>query len=90
MTGFVRLAPSITLSLQAGIGYITYVNQSQPDRLLPIASAAINPETGLSFNVKIGNFIVNLHDRPEVPRFQVSAVTRGIKSNIIALATLRV
>jgi hypothetical protein len=76
MTGFVRLAPSITLSLQTGIGYITYVNQSQPDRLLPIASAAINPDTGLSFNVKIGKFIVNLHDRPEVPRFQVSAVTQ--------------
>ena len=80
MTGFVRLAPSITLSLQTGIGYITYVNQSQPDRLLPIASAAINPETGLSFNVKIGKFLINLHDRPEVPRFEVSAVTQRDQS----------
>ena len=80
MTGFVRLAPSITLSLQTGIGYITYVNQSQPDRLLPIASAAINPDTGLSFNVKIGKFLINLHDRPEVPRFEVSAVTQRDQS----------
>ena len=80
MTGFVRLAPSITLSLQAGIGYITYVNQSQPDRILPIASAAINPETGLSFNVKTGNFLINFHDRPEVPRFEVSAVTQRDQS----------
>jgi hypothetical protein len=80
MTGFVRLAPYVTLSLQAGIGYISYVNQSQPDRLLPIASAAINPDTGLSFNVKIGKFVINLHDRPEVPRFEVSAVTQRDQS----------
>jgi len=80
MTGFVRLAPSITLSLQTGIGYITYVNQSQPDRLLPIASAAINPETGLSFNVKIGKFLINFHDQPVVPRFEVSAVTQRDQS----------
>jgi hypothetical protein len=80
MTGFVRLAPSITLSLEAGIGYITYVNQTQPDRVLPIASAALNPATGFSFNVKIGKFLVNFHDRPEVPRFEVSAVTQRDQS----------
>jgi len=77
MTGFIRLAPSITLSLEAGIGYIGYLNQTQPDRVIPIASVSLNPEAGgLSLNLKIGKFLINLHDRPSVPRFAVSAVTQ--------------
>ena len=74
--GSIRLTSFASLSLSLGIGYIKYLNHSENDRLLPLAAASLNPEAGLSFNIKIGKFLVNVFDRPQTPQFQADAVTQ--------------
>ena len=76
LSGSLRLTSFASLSLSLGIGYIKYLKHSENDRLLPLASATLNPEAGISFNIKIGKFLINVFDRPQTPQFQADAVTQ--------------
>ena len=78
LSGTLRLSSNLTLTLGLGVGYITYLNHTQKDRVLTLASLA--PETGLSLDVKIGHFLINLHERPDVPRYQAESVTQRNQS----------
>ena len=76
ISGSIRLTSFARLSLSLGIGYIKYLNHSENDRVLPLAAASLNPEAGISFNIKTGKFLVNVFDRPQTPQFQADAVTQ--------------
>ena len=80
ISGSLRLSSFASLSLAFGIGYIKYLNHTESDRLLPLAAASLNPESGISFNIKIGKFLINLFDQPQVPQFQADAVTQRSQS----------
>lgn len=80
ISGSLRLASFANLSLSFGIGYIKYLNHTESDRLLPLAAASLNPESGISFNIKIGKFLINIFDQPQVPQFQADAVTQRSQS----------
>lgn len=80
ISGSVRLSSFASLSLGLGIGYVKYLNHSENDRVLPLAVASLNPESGISFNIKIGKFLITVFDRPQVPQFQADAVTQRNQS----------
>ncbi|MEO7863163.1 MAG: hypothetical protein ABIU05_22545, partial [Nitrospirales bacterium] len=80
LSGSVKLASNITLSIGLGIGYIKYLNNSENDRLFPTANATLNPETGVSLDLKIGKFLVSVYDRPLIPQFQADAATQRNQS----------
>ena len=80
ISGSLRLTSFANLSLSFGIGYIKYLNHTESDRLLPLAAASVNPESGISFNIKIGKFLINVFDQPQVPQFQADAVTQRSQS----------
>jgi len=52
-----RVTEKNNLSLGLGIGYVKYINATDYDRLF------ISPDTDLSFDVYVGDFAINLHDR---------------------------
>lgn len=74
LSGSVKLASTTTLSLGLGVGYIKYLSHSEDDRFLTTAS--LTPNTGLSLDMKIGNFIVSIYDRPSLPQFQADSITQ--------------
>jgi hypothetical protein len=74
--GGIRLFRQTVLSIQLGIGYIWNLNRPELDRALTNASVGLDSENGLSFDIKMGNFRINLHERPTIPRQQFDLVTQ--------------
>ena len=76
LSGSIKITSRISLSIALGVGYIKYVNDTENDRLLTIASLSPNTDTGVSLDMKIGKFLVTVYDRPVIPQFQADAVTQ--------------
>ena len=74
ITGSVKLGSTTTLTIGLGFGYIKYLVRTENDRLLALAS--LNPDNGISLDVKIGKFLISAYDKPVVPQFQAEAVTQ--------------
>lgn len=74
ITGSVRLGSTTTLTIGLGVGYIKYLVKTDRDRVLTLAS--LNPDNGVSLDVKMGKFIISIYDKPIVPQFQADAVTQ--------------
>jgi len=52
-----RVTEKNTLTLGLGVGYAKYLNATEYDSLL------ISPDTDLSFDLYVGDFVINFHDR---------------------------
>jgi hypothetical protein len=74
--GGLRLSRLNVLSIQLGIGYIWNLNRPELDRELINASVGLDTDSGISFDLKIGNFRINLHERPAIPRQQFDLITQ--------------
>lgn len=74
--GGVRLSRMNTLSIQLGIGYIWNLNRPELDRALTNASIGLDSDTGISFDINLGNFRINFHERPAIPRQQFDLITQ--------------
>lgn len=74
ISGSVKLASKTSLNIGLGVGYIKYLNHSENDRLLTLAS--LTPDTGISLDIKAGKFIVSISDRPSVPQYQSDFATQ--------------
>lgn len=74
--GGIRLSRINTLSIQLGLGYIWNLNRPELDRALTNASVGLDSDTGLSFDIEVGNFRINLHERPAIPRQQFDLITQ--------------
>ncbi len=74
LSGAVRLGSAATLTMGVGVGYIKYLAGTQDDRFLTTAS--LSPNTGLSFDFKVANFIISVYDQPSVPQFQTDSSTQ--------------
>jgi hypothetical protein len=57
MLAFWRVTEKNSLSLGMGLGYVKYLQAKEYDNLF------ITPDTDLSFDVYVGDFAINLHDR---------------------------
>jgi hypothetical protein len=64
------------LTLQLSLGYLKDIAFPTRDRFLPNASVGLDTGSELSFDIKVGNFLINIHDLPEIPRQQVELVTQ--------------
>ena len=76
ISGFVKLGSRLSFSLGLGVGYIKHVADSGSDRFLISAPISLTPDSGISLNIKIGRFLINVYDRPTLPQFQADAVTQ--------------
>lgn len=76
MSSSIKITSRISLNIALGVGYIKYLNKTENDRLLTIASLSPNTDTGVSLDMKIGKFLVTVYDRPVVPQFQADAATQ--------------
>ncbi len=76
MYGGIRLSPNNTLSIQLGIGYIWNLNRPELDRVLTNASVGLDSDSGISFDIKVGGFRINIHERPAIPRQQFDLITQ--------------
>ncbi len=76
ISGFVKLGSKLSLSIGFGVGYIKHVADSGNDRFLVSAPISLTPDSGISLNIKIGKFLINVYDRPTLPQFQADAVTQ--------------
>lgn len=76
MYGGIRLSRLNTLSIQLGIGYIWNLNRPELDRTLTNASVGLDSDSGISFDIKVGSFRINLHERPAIPRQQFDLITQ--------------
>ncbi len=74
--GGLRLSRRNVLSIQFGIGYIWNLNRPELDRALTNASVGLDSDSGISFDLKLGNFRINLHERPAIPRQQFDLITQ--------------
>ncbi len=52
-----------SLNFAMGVGYLKYLRFSKLDRLF------VTPGSELAFDVFVGNFVINLHDRPSITEF---------------------
>jgi len=46
-----------TLNFSIGVGYLKYLRRSELDHLY------ISPDSGLAFDIYVGDFTIDLHDR---------------------------
>jgi hypothetical protein len=74
--GGLRLSRQNVLSIQLGIGYLWNLNRPELDRALTNASVGLDSDSGISFDLKLGNFRINLHERPAIPRQQFDLITQ--------------
>ncbi len=74
--GGIRLTSQNTLSIQLGLGYIWNLNRPELDRALTNASVGLDSDSGLSFDIKMGNFRINIFERPAIPRQQFDLITQ--------------
>lgn len=73
MTGHWQVTKYNDLTLQAAIGYRKYLNHPELDSLSQALDIA--PGTELAFNIKIANFYINLHERPEIQQSPTEEIT---------------
>lgn len=74
--GGIKLSRQNTLSIQLGLGYLWNLNRPELDRALTNAAVGLDSDTGFSLDMKMGNFRINLHERPAIPRQQFDLITQ--------------
>ena len=62
-----------SLTIDVGIGYIKYVNHPELDATS--STIFVDPATAISFDVKVGDVMVNIHDHPSVPQDETDLLT---------------
>jgi hypothetical protein len=74
--GAIQLTPQNSLTIQLSLGYIWDLNRPDQSRTLTNGSVGLDTDTGISFDMKVGNFRINVHDRPSIPRQQFDLITQ--------------
>ncbi len=92
--GSVRLSRFNNFTLELSLGYLKDINRSDQDRALTSASLGLDSNSEISFDIKIGHFLINLHERPQIPRQhadllnQREAIEFGQFTNTVGVAVL--
>ncbi|MBC7839191.1 MAG: hypothetical protein H7Y39_11200 [Nitrospiraceae bacterium] len=73
MHGYLKLSQYNSLILNVGLGYVKYVNHPEFDSNSSLLYLA--PGTEISFDVKVGDFLINFHERPSIPQDQTDSLT---------------
>ena len=74
--GALQITSHNTLSIQFSLGYLWDMNREDQSRALTNASLGLDSDAGISFDMKIGNFRINIHERPSIPRQQFDLITQ--------------
>lgn len=74
--GALQITSHNTLSIQFSLGYLWDMNREDQSRTLTNASLGLDSDAGISFDIKIGNFRINIHERPSIPRQQFDLITQ--------------
>ena len=76
ISGSLKLTKYNSITIQLGIGYLKDLGRPDRDTVLTSAGLGLANGSELSFDVKLGNFLVNFHDLPEIPQQQVDFITQ--------------
>ncbi len=74
--GSYQITSQNTLSIQLSLGYLWDMNREDESRTLTNASLGLDSDAGISFDIKIGNFRINIHERPSIPQQQFDLITQ--------------
>lgn len=76
VTGSIKISRLNSLTVQLGIGYLWDTGDS--DRNTPLTTAALGLDNGseIAFDIKLGNFLINVHELPEIPRQQLDFISQ--------------
>lgn len=74
--GGIQLTSHNVLSIEFSLGYLWDMNRGDQSRSLTNASVGLDSDAGLSLDLKMGNFRINLHERPSIPRQQFDLITQ--------------
>ena len=74
--GAVQLTSKNTLTIELSLGYIWDLNRPDQSRALTNASVGLDSDAGISFDIKMGNFRINVHEKPSIPRQQFDLITQ--------------
>ena len=66
--GSLKLSRFNSFSIELGLGYLKDFNRPDQDRALTSASVGLDSNSQIAFDLKLGHFLINFHERPQIPR----------------------